>query len=126
MADRRKISRPQILAVDNAMMFLSTLKRLLEGEPYELCCETSGENALKFLESNRPDLILLDIEMPDMDGYELAQKIKRIGQTAPILFITANSDKEYVDKAKQAGASGLLVKPLRRAQLMEKIKEFIR
>ena len=116
-------NRPLILAVDNAIMFLNTLKRILEGEPYELHCETSAKDALLFLETTRPDVIFLDIEMPDMDGYELARAIKRTGQTAPILFITANSDKEYLDRALEAGAAGLLIKPLRRAQLMEKLKE---
>ena len=126
MPSSGSFTRPLILAVDNAVMFLSTLKRLLDGEPYELHCESSANDALKFLESNRPDLILLDIEMPDMDGYDLARLIKRRGFSAPILFITANSDKEYLDKAIEAGAAGLLMKPLRRTQLMEKIKEFAR
>jgi len=116
---------PLIMAVDNAVMFLSTLKRLLQNEPYELHCETSCDEALRFLESNRPDLILLDIEMPDMNGYELLRRIKSTNQSAPIIFITANSDKEYAKKAAEAGAAGLLIKPLRRNQLMEKIKEHI-
>jgi len=117
-----KTGNPLILAVDNAVMFLNTLKRLLEDEPYQLHCETSAGDALRFLESNRPDLILLDIEMPDMDGYELARIIRRGKRSAPILFISANSDKEYLDKALEAGAEGLLVKPLRRKQLLEKLK----
>ena len=124
MTSRGKFDPPLILAVDNALMFLSTLKRLLEGEPYNLHCESSAEDALRFLELNTPDLILLDIEMPDMDGYELARIIKRTKHTVPILFVSANSDKEYLDKALEAGAAGLLVKPLRRSQLMEKLKEY--
>jgi len=126
MSGSGRMNGPLILAVDNAVMFLSTLKRMLEDEPYELQCETSAEEALRFLESNRVDLIFLDIEMPDMDGYELARIIKRNGHSAPILFITANSDKEYLDKALEAGAAGLLVKPLRRNQLMEKLKEHLK
>ncbi|MCL2109212.1 MAG: response regulator [Oscillospiraceae bacterium] len=121
-----KAKKPLILAVDNARMFLTTLKRILEDEPYELHCETSCDDALKYLETNHPELILLDIEMPDMDGYELARRIKGMGKGAPILFITANSDKEHADKAREAGAEGLLIKPLRRNQLMEKINEFIK
>ena len=124
MLGKGQTYHPLILAVDNAVMFLSTLKRILEDEPYELHCETKAQDALTFLKSNRPDLILLDIEMPYMDGYELARTIKRSGVTAPILFISANSDKEYLDKALEAGAQGLLLKPLRRSQLMEKLKEY--
>ena len=125
MISNERSHSPLILAVDNAVMFLNTLKRILEDEPYELRCESTAAEALGFLEAASPDLILLDIEMPDMDGYELARAIKRSGQTAPILFISANSDKEYLDKALEAGAVGLLLKPLRRNQLMEKLKEYI-
>jgi len=115
----------KILAVDNAVMYLNTLKKLLESYPYDLFCTTSCDEALKYVVSNRPDLILLDIEMPEMDGYELARRIKQGGCKAPIIFITANSAREYVDKAVEVGADGLLMKPLRSTQLISKISEFI-
>ena len=121
-----KTDKHLILAVDNAPMFLSTLKRLLEGEPYELHCESTAEAAMTFLEANRPKLILMDIEMPDMDGYELTQKIRRSGNKVPILFVTANHDKEYAERAAKEGAAGLLIKPIRRTQLMEKLTEFVK
>ena len=113
-----------ILAVDNAVMFLNTLKRLLRDHPYDVHCETTAEGTLEYLEKNRPDIILLDVEMHDIDGYALARKITAAGHRSPILFITANSGKEYVDKAKEVGAVGLLVKPLRIQQLLEKLNEF--
>jgi len=118
-------NQPVILAVDNAIMFLNILKRLMKDAPYNLECMTSCDAALEYLQNNNPDLILLDVEMPDMDGYELAKKIKSSGQKAPIIFITANSAREYVDKAMDVGAVGLLMKPLRINQLLSKIKEFI-
>ena len=119
-------SRPLILAVDNAIMFLNTLKRLLQDAPYDVQCVSSGEQALQFLRDKPcPDLFLLDIEMPGMDGYELARRIKSSGIRAPIIFITANSERKYVEKAIEVGAVGLVVKPLRAAQLVAKIKEHI-
>jgi CheY-like chemotaxis protein len=121
----QKVSGVGILAVDNAVMFLNTLKRLLANTSYNLHCVTSGQEALDFLATNQPSVILLDIEMPDMDGYELARKIKQSGQKAPIIFITANSDREYIDKAAEVGASGLLLKPLRINQLTAKLKEYM-
>ena len=118
--------RPLILAVDNAIMFLNTLKRLLQDAPYDLECVTSGDKALSYINENpSPSLFLLDIEMPGMDGYELARRLKQSGVRAPILFITANSEREYVEKAVEVGAAGLLVKPLRAPLLLAKIKEFI-
>ena len=117
--------RPSILAVDNAVMFLNTLTKMLSDAPYDLHCITTCSEALSYLQSNKPDMFLLDIEMPEMDGYELARRIKSSGQRAPILFITANSAREYVDKAVEVGAAGLLMKPLRINQLLAKLKEFI-
>ena len=114
--------RITILAVDNAIMFLHTLEKLLKDAPVDLHCTSSCTEALEFCANNRPDVILLDIEMPEMDGYELARRIKSGGQKAPVIFITANSEREYVDKAIAAGAVGLLVKPLRINQLLEKLK----
>ena len=119
-------SMRSILAVDNAVMFLHTLRKLLADAPYDLHCVSSGEEALRLLKNGlRPDLFLLDIEMPGMDGYELARRIKMDGARGPIVFITANSAREYVDKALEVGAVGLLMKPLRANVLLAKIKEFI-
>jgi CheY-like chemotaxis protein len=114
-----------ILAVDNAIMFLNTLAKLLQGSPYDLHCVSSASDALDFVTKNHVDLFLLDIEMPGMDGYELARRLKGQGQRAPIVFVTANSAREYVDRAISAGGEGLLMKPLRSNQLLGKIREFI-
>ena len=117
--------RPMILAVDNAIMFLNTLRKLLQDTSYDLHCMTSGDDALEFIKTRRPALFLLDIEMPGMDGYALARRIIDSGHRAPIIFITANSAREYVDRAFEAGGSALLMKPLRLNQLLEKIREFL-
>jgi PleD family two-component response regulator len=120
----KKFSRASILAVDNAVMFLNSLKRYLEDAPYDLHCVSSGRDALKYLDSNKPDLFLLDIEMPEMDGFELARKIKMRDIKAPIIFVTANSDREDVDMAFKVGAVDMLIKPFRVNQLLEKIKAY--
>jgi CheY-like chemotaxis protein len=114
-----------ILVVDNAVMFLNTVKRLLEDQPYDLKCVTSGNEALEYIKNNRPDAFLLDIEMPGMDGYELARRIRGSGHNAPIIFITANSAREYVDKASQAGGVAMLMKPVRINQLLAKLREHL-
>jgi two-component system OmpR family response regulator len=120
-----KGTRKTILAVDNAVMFLNTLKKLLKDAPYDVVAKTSVEEVFEYLDGgNRPDIILLDVEMHDIDGYDLARKIKRGGHSAPIIFITANSEKEYADKAAEVGAACLLVKPLRVNHLLAKLEEF--
>jgi CheY-like chemotaxis protein/HPt (histidine-containing phosphotransfer) domain-containing protein len=114
-----------ILAVDDTAFFLTTLKTVLQDTDYKLFCVTSGENALRFFEKHRPDLILLDIEMPDMNGYELAAEIRKIGQKAPIIFMTGNSRKEYVVKAVNAGAADFIVKPINKVDVLAKIAKHI-
>jgi CheY-like chemotaxis protein len=117
--------RISILAVDDTEFFLRTLRSLLQDNAhYKLTCTTSGTAALKFLQKNHPNLFILDIDMPDMDGYELAQKIRAIGQTAPIIFLTGNSTRESVEKALKVGAADFIVKPISRAQVLERITKF--
>jgi CheY-like chemotaxis protein len=117
-------AKRRIVAVDNAVMYLNMLKKLLQDHPYEVICTTSCAEALQLVQSERPDVLLLDIEMPEMDGYELARRIQQGGCKAPLIFITANSAREYVDKAVAVGAVALLMKPLRINQLLAKLKEF--
>ena len=118
-------SSKTILAVDDTALSLTLLKRCLEGEPCKLVCVNSSEGALQYLENNDPDLFILDIEMPVMNGYDLAKKIRKDGHEAPIIFLTNYSAKEYVAKAIQAGASDFIVKPIFKEKLTEKIGKYL-
>ena len=114
-----------ILAVDDNTFFLDTLKRVLHDTDYKLTCVTSGIAALRFLQNHRPDLFILDIEMPVMDGYELSRKIRAYGKKAPIIFLTGNAKREYVLKAIEAGASDFIIKPINQKHVLERIAKFI-
>ena len=114
----------KILAVDDADIILHILNTFLRGGQYKLTSTTSGVAALSFLKKHRPDLFILDIEMPGMDGYELAQKIRAGGQTAPIIFLTGNSTEESVIKAMQVGAADFIAKPINKVKLLERIAKF--
>lgn len=114
-----------ILAVDDNSFFLSTLKSYLQDTPYKLTCVTAGSVALRFLEKHLPDLFILDIDMPEMDGYELADKIREKGIKAPIIFLTGNASKEYVIKAVKAGAADFIIKPISKEQALEKIAKYV-
>ena len=115
----------KILAVDDAALFLNTLKSMLNGSPYKVTCVNSGELALKYLENNRPNLLILDIEMPGMNGYELAAKIRAMGQMAPIIYLTGNYSAEYVKKAVEAGAADFITKPINKKYVLERIAKYI-
>ena len=118
-------SKKSILAVDDKAFFLETLKMTLKDTPYKLTCVTSGKMALNYLQKHSPDLFILDIEMPEMNGYELAEKIRDSGQMAPIIFLTSNSSKEYVQKAMMNHASDFLVKPINQKCALEKIDKLL-
>ena len=114
-----------ILAVDDAAISLTMLKKNLQETPYKLICVNSGEDALRYLRNHQPDLFILDIEMPKMNGYELAQKIREGGQRAPIIFLTGNATKRNVARAIEAGASDFLVKPIDKKYVIYKINKYL-
>lgn len=113
-----------ILAVDDMSMILSGLNTVFQGTHFKFAGVTSAMAALQFIQNHTPDLFLLDIEMPEMDGYELAARIRKCGHTAPIIFLTGNSSKEYVIKALSAGAADFIVKPINREQVLGKVIKF--
>ena len=116
----------RILAVDDTAFFLTILKKILQDTRYKLTCVSSGRDALKYLEKSQPDIFLLDIEMPGMDGYELAARIKESGQKAPIIFLTGNAKKEYLAKAVKVGAVDFIIKPINKDVLLGKIRKYLR
>ena len=114
-----------ILAVDDTAFFLTVLKTILQDTNRRLFCVTSGDEAMRFLDKHSPDLFLLDIDMPQMNGYELAVRIRERGQKAPIVFMTGNSKKERVIKAIEIGAVDFIVKPINKEDVLSKIKKYI-
>jgi DNA-binding response OmpR family regulator len=114
-----------ILAVDDSAFILGILKNILIEAGYKLTCVTSSADALRYLLKNRPDLFILDIEMPQINGYELAEKIREVGQSAPIIFLTANSTKEYLIKAVSSGAVDFIVKPINKEHVLSRIAKHI-
>ncbi|MFN8384917.1 MAG: response regulator [Anaerolineales bacterium] len=103
------------------------IRRVLLSEDYSLTEATSASQALDILKTNRPDLILMDINMPDMDGYTLTAQIKSMPGFAqvPIIAITANVMRGDREKTLQAGCDGYIQKPVDIDQLTREIEKFI-
>lgn len=101
-----------ILVVDDDKTNLALAQKILLPQ-YRIAASNSGEAALKYLEHNRPDLILLDINMPDMDGFEVMEKIREKEETAsiPVIFLTADNLAETEIKCFQMGAMDFVAKP---------------
>ena len=113
----------KILAVDDTSFFLERLKLYFADTQYKTTFVNSGHTALRFLKNNVPDLFILDINMPGMDGYELAEKIREHGITKPILFLTSNANRNSVLKAISAGGTDFVVKPCTKEQIIERVEK---
>ncbi len=103
-----------ILLVDDNTTNLQVLREALDGQGYKLLVAKSGPSALTIVEKAAPDLILLDIMMPEMDGYEVCARLKKEPQTMniPVIFITAMTDQEDEAKGLALGALDYITKPI--------------
>ncbi len=119
---------PRVLIVDDERRNAELLKVMLTPEGYVLLTATSGEGALALLADQQPDLILLDVMMPGMDGYEVAAKIKQNPATnnIPVIMLTALDDRNARMLGLNAGAEDFLTKPVDRAELCVRVRNLLR
>ena len=120
---RRLLSRVMrvVIAEDEALIRLD-LKEMLEEEGYTVVAEAdNGESAVALAEEHRPDLVILDVQMPVLDGIAAAERIAR-ARVAPVVILTAFSQRDLVERARDAGAMAYLVKPFGRADLVPAIE----
>lgn len=107
-----KNSRPEILVVDDDVRVRDMLMKFLESKGYAVCAAKSGEEALRGVESSRPQMILLDVKMPKMNGVEVLQAVRKINARVPIMMITGQNDIETVRECLRLGAFDYMLKPL--------------
>jgi CheY-like chemotaxis protein len=125
IANKPRNKRTSILAVDDSAFILGILRNIFQETRHTLTCVTNGNDALKFLNDHRPDLFILDIEMPKIDGYELVKRIREGGHTAPVIFLTGNATRDYVIRAVNSGAVDFITKPVDKDQVLERIAKHI-
>lgn len=118
----------RILVVDDTPANLEVITEALTSQGYQVMAAISGERALKRLESYVPDLILLDVQMPGIDGFETCQRIKEDPRLTniPIIFITALSDTESIIKGFSLGAVDYITKPFREPELFARVSTQLR
>jgi len=110
-----------VIAEDEALIRLD-LKEMLEEEGYVVTGEAAdGETAITLTQSLRPDLVILDVKMPVLDGISAAERIAA-DHLAPVVILTAFSQRELVERARDAGAMAYLVKPFTKADLVPAIE----
>ncbi len=117
-----------ILTVDDDPDVLGTLERVLIRENFEVTGVNSGKKAIAYLEKRRPDLMILDIIMPEMDGITVCAQIRRDPRftTLPILFLTAKGSTDDIVDGLDAGADDYVVKPFELAELRARVHALLR
>ncbi|MCF5171669.1 EAL domain-containing response regulator [Pseudomonas canadensis] len=117
-----------LLIVDDEPQVRKLLETLLQHEGYQTVCASSGEEALQVVAQQAPDLILLDIMMPGMDGYEVASQLKSDDATAgiPIIMLSALSDAGARVSGLESGAEEFLSKPIERIELSLRVRNLLR
>jgi two-component system, cell cycle response regulator DivK len=120
-------SKGTILYVEDNVDNRTLVRRVLLSEDYELIEAVNAIEALRVLENTKPDLILMDINMPDMDGYTLTARIKTTPgfERVPILALTANVMRGDKEKTLEAGCDGYIQKPLDIDQLVREVERFL-
>jgi len=120
------MSKPKILVVEDEPLNMEFMEETLSKD-YAVAKASGGIDALIAVENNPPDLILLDILMPNMNGYAVCRELKTNKKTMaiPIVMITALREKEDKAKAKEAGADDFISKPIDIAELKAKLKSLL-
>ena len=110
----------RILIVDDDIELLKMLKNYFEIKQYDVMMAEDGTDALEKIHK-KPDIILLDINMPKMDGYEATREIRKVSKTVPIIAVTAYSFASDKEKIMQNGFNGYMSKPVDIQRLKEKL-----
>lgn len=115
----------RVLILDDNADNRKLLVFALHAHPYELCEAALGEDVEKLLRSEPPfDLALLDVELPDSDGLELAARLRKHSPSVVLIMLSANDNGDLVQRARELGANAYVVKPFNLPKLLEFISAF--
>ena len=128
VAPVREASRqPLVMVVDDSITMRKVTSRVLENHSLEVMTAQDGVDAIEKLHERVPDLMLLDIEMPRMDGYQLLEHVRADARLrhVPVVMITSRAGQKHRKKARQAGANAYLTKPYQEAELVEQVSAML-
>ncbi|MBS1734028.1 MAG: response regulator [Bacteroidetes bacterium] len=117
----------KILVVDDDPYILMSLEFLMRKNGFDVMVARNGTEALDLVEKQLPDLVLLDIMMPDVDGYEICRYIKKSSRlkNTKVVFVSAKSKESDIQKSYELGASLYITKPFSTRELLKQVKELL-
>lgn len=127
VAVQEEARAPLVMVVDDSITMRKVTSRVLENHSLEVMTAQDGIDAIEKLHERTPDLMLLDIEMPRMDGYQLLEHVRSDARLrhVPVVMITSRAGQKHRKKARSAGANAYLTKPYQEAELVEQVGELL-
>jgi two-component system alkaline phosphatase synthesis response regulator PhoP len=124
---KKKNDRASILVVDDEPNIVQTLQDRLEMNNYKVLTATNGKEGLDKAINEKPDIILLDVIMPVMDGHEMLEHLRRTpeGQDIAVIMLTARSQNQDIARATESGIEDYIIKPFDLSELLEKIESIL-
>lgn len=121
------MDRKKILLVDDSGTILMMEKMILAREPYDIVTAKDGREAIERAVAERPDLILLDVVMPHLTGFEVLQKLRAEESTkaTPVILVTTRGEAENVEAGYAGGCSDYVTKPINSVELITKIRNYL-
>ena len=117
--------KPRILVIDDESAIRDSLKMTLEYDGYDVSLAATGEEGVKLVEREAPDLVFLDIKMPGMDGIEVLQKLRHLTETVPIVVISGHADISTAVEATRLGAFDFIEKPLASERVLVTVRNAV-
>ncbi len=120
-------AKRKILLIDDHDSVLKLLEAVLKVRNYDVCYASGGAEGLEKAQSEQPDLILLDVMMPGMDGFKVCQALKQsdVTRRIPVIFLTARGEETDREMGERVGGEGFIKKPFRSIDLMNTINKLI-
>ena len=120
------MNKYRILLVEDDATLSFILQDALEREGFEVECAADGEKGLRLFEQGRPEVVVADVMMPRMDGFEMVRLIRAVSPDVPVLFLTARTSLDDVVKGFERGANDYIRKPFQIVELVVRIKALLR
>ena len=121
------MSRKKILLVDDSATTLMMEQMVLRGQSYDIVTAKNGREAVAVAASEQPDLILLDVVMPEMNGFEACRRIRmhEATKSVPIIMVTTKGEEQNVETGFESGCSDYITKPINGAELLTKVRSYL-